>query len=230
MASAITHIGFVNDLNKINKTLSSFDINGIYSGALFPDYYGIYKHLYKNDKKINLILKNEKGIEFSKKMYSLSKTKEERSFVIGFLLHSVLDTYFHKYFREAKVTDQEHIILELYYDTFFKGIKIPKIQYPKNLIEKTIKKYYKEQNFKKIKIKKYKLKIYNLILKELQKQIIEKRYINKKKTGVDVFLIVPFVNKIIKPDSKIIAKHYKNLKKEYEASLIEADKLLSQIT
>lgn len=225
MASALTHLGFVNDLNK--KYFKLLNLDYVFSGALFPDYYGFYKIQLKKQYEIEKIIKNHKGIVFGKKMLSLATTNEEFSFAIGFITHSVLDKHFHNYFKK-NTNIEEHLMLEFFYDCNFKNLKIPKLKYPKNIIEKTLLKYYKYKNIKKSDITYTKLKIYNLFLKELKKQIILKKYIKNKKTYVEILAKLFNTQKLnlkntLEPNLVIKKKHFKKLNKIYKEALKECD-------
>lgn len=235
MATALTHLGFVNDLKKLHNNQFDFlNINYVYSGALFPDYYGFYKIQLKKNYEIESIIKNKNGIDFGKKMFSLAKTKEEKSFAIGFITHSVLDKNFHNYLKKKKTSIEEHLMLEFFYDCKFKKIKIPIVLYPKKIIEETLEKHYKQTNIKKTDITLFKLWIYYLFLKEIQTQIINKKYLANKKSYINgvakIFYRGKFnLNKLLTPNLDLKEKHLKNLEKEYKKSLIETNKIIEQL-
>jgi len=235
MATALTHIGFVNDLKKSNKKLfNKLNIKYVYSGALFPDYYGFYKIQLKKNHEIEKIIKNKNGIDFGKKMLSLSKTKEEKSFAVGFITHSVLDEYFHKYIRKTRMGLEEHLMLEFFYDCKFKKLKVPVVLYPKKLLEKTLNKFYTAEKIKRSDITLFKLGMYYLFLKEIQTQIINKKYLGKKKSYIDIiakfFYRDKFVlHKLLHPNLELKKKHLKNLEKEYQKALKENNEILTQI-
>lgn len=236
MATALTHIGFVNELKKSNRRLfSNLDLNYVYSGALFPDYYGFYKVQLKKNYEIESIIKNKNGIVFGKNMLVLSKTKEERSFAIGFITHSVLDKHFHKYLKKNNTTIEEHLMLEFFYDCKFKNLKVPIVLYPGDIIHKTLDKYYvtKIKN-RKTDITSFKLGVYYLFLTQIQNQIINNKYVNSKKSYIDIvakfFYKGKFnLEKLLIPDLQFKKKHIKNLEKEYAASIKECNTIFKKI-
>lgn len=235
MATALTHIGFVNDLKKQNpKFFKNLNLDYVYSGALFPDYYGFYQIQLKKKYELVPIIKNKNGVLFGKRMLKLSKTKEEKSFAIGFITHSILDEYFHNYFRKFNASIEEHLILEFFYDCKFKNLKIPLVKYPSKIIEKTLLKYHKKFNLKKTDITKIKLLGYYLFLKEIQTQIILKKYVAKKKSYMDIISLFFYrgkfnLKKLLNPDSQLKNKHVKKLEMEYKKALLKNIEILNTI-
>lgn len=235
MATALTHIAFVNDLKKNNPAVfKKLNINFVYSGALFPDYYGFYKIQLKKNYEIEKIIKNKNGIAFGKKMLRIAQTKEERSFAVGFITHSVLDEFFHKYLRKINASIEEHLMLEFFYDCKFKKLKIPVVVYPTKLIENTLKKYYSEELYKKKDITKIKLFFYYLFLKEIQTQIIYKKYLDKKMSYIDIVSKLFYrgqfdLSKLLQPDLEFKKKHFKNLETAYVKALTKNQKILNKL-
>ncbi len=235
MATALTHLGFVKDLKKQNpKFFKNLDLNYINSGALFPDYYGFYKIQLQKKYELIPIIKNKNGVLFGKRMLNLSKTKEEKSFAIGFITHSILDEYFHNYFRKFNASIEEHLILEFFYDCKFKNLKIPAVKYPSKMIEKTLSKYYTEIKFKNTDISKIKLLGYYLFLKEIQTQIILKKYVAKKNSYLDIISLFFYrgcfdLKKMLNPDLQLKEKHVKKLEIEYNKALIENLKIFNKL-
>lgn len=235
MPSVLTHIGFVEKLEKKRKDFfKNLDKKYLISGALFPDYYGVYKTLTKLDPEFFYEIRNQKGITFGKRMLTLAKTKEEKSFAIGFISHNVLDKHFHGYLNKHKCNEEKHLMLEFYYDCKFKDVTIPPVFYPKGIIEKTLKKYYKNIKSKKSHVTKIKLLGYHLFLKEIQKRIILKKYLKNEKSYLDILAIFFYkkptnLKKLLTPDKDLKDKHIKNLEKRYEAAEKEMIKIISSI-
>ena len=110
-------------------------------------------------------------------MYALAKTKRKNPLPLA-LFHNVLDKQFHNYFYKHNFTTKDHLMLEFYYDCKFKNIRfLLFFVYHSGIIEKTLKKYYKNIKSKKSHVTKIKLLAYYL-LKEIQKdsyKIFEKK-------------------------------------------------------
>lgn len=214
MPMARTHISFVEDLR--------YDKNYLYSGAIFPDYFSFTRiHLNRHIEFFEL-LKVKEGLIFGKRLLKVAKTKKEKAFAIGFISHFLLDKHFHEYFDKQKVrTVEEHLSIEFFYDTKFKDtVKIPFIVIPKELLQRTVQKYYYKEKYK-LKIYDFELILFALYLKTIQKEIIDNKHINPKRSYVD--LVAPFfykkpvnLKKIVTPDFSLKAKHMKNLEKEYK--------------
>lgn len=237
MPTALTHLGFVETLRKNRATFfKKLDLRHLVSGALFPDYYGFYNVQLKLKPEFFYEIRNQKGITFGKRMYSLAKTNSEKSFAIGFITHSVIDKHFHNYFKKHKITStEEHLMLEFFYDCKFKDFRISPVIYPKDIIGKTLKKYYKDIDYTKTHITKLKLLGYYLFLKEVQGQIINKKYIFKNKLSRMDFIAIPFykkpinLKKLITPDHKLKKKHMKKLEKEFVSAKKEMLKIIDSI-
>jgi hypothetical protein len=235
MPTVLTHIGFVEKLAKKRKAFfKNLDMKYLLSGSLFPDYYGFYRIQTKLNPEFFHEIRNQKGITFGKRMYALAKTKEEKSFAIGFISHNVLDKQFHNYFYKHNFTTKDHLMLEFYYDCKFKNIRVSPILYPDGIMEKTLKKYYKNIKSKKSHVTKIKLMGYYLFLKEIQNRIVHKKYLKKEKSYLDFLAILfykkPFdLKKLLNPDKNLRNKHMKNLEKRYATAEKEMLKIISSI-
>jgi len=236
MPTVLTHLGFVGSLkHKNTKLFKSLDLNYVNSGALFPDYYGFYKIQLNEKFAFFSEIRDEKGIVFGKRMYSLAKTKEEKSFAIGFITHTVLDKYFHKYFKMQGITTiEDHLMLEFFYDCKFKNQKIKPIIYTKGIIEKTLNKYYPNLNCKNTGINNIKILGYYLFLKEIQIKIIHDKYLSNRKSHIDVlassfYRDAALLRKLITPNLQLKKKHLKNLETEFKKAKIEMNKILEKL-
>jgi hypothetical protein len=236
MPTVLTHLGFIEKLKKKRPVFfKKLDLRYIESGALFPDYYGFYKIQINLSPEFYYEIRNQKGVVFGKRMLSVSRTKAEKSFAIGFISHNILDKYFHNYFKKHNINSaEEHLSLEFFYDCKFKNSRISPVIYPEGLIEKTLKKHYPQFHCKKSRVTKIKLLGYYLFLKEIQSQIIHKKYVSKEKTYLDfiasIFYKKPInLKKLLNPDKKIKKKHIKNLEKEFKKAEKDMLKIISTI-
>lgn len=238
MPTVLTHLGFVEKLRKKRKTFfKNIDLRYLVSGSLFPDYYGFYRIQTKLDPEFFYEIRNQKGITFGKRMYAIAKTKEEKSFAIGFISHNILDKHFHNYFNKHDIiadSPENHLMLEFYYDCKFKDIRVSPVIYPEGIIEKTLKKYYKNIKSKNAYVTKIKLMGYYLFLKEIQKRIIHKKYLKNGKSYLDLLAILFYrkpinLKKLLNPNKSLRNKHMKNLEKKFDAAEKEMLKIISSI-
>jgi hypothetical protein len=237
MPTMLAHLGFVEKLRKKKPIFfKNLDLRYLVSGSLFPDYYGFYKIQTNLNPDFFDEIRNEKGIIFGKRMYSVAKTNAEKSFAIGFISHNVLDKHFHNYFNKHKINNipEQHLMLEFFYDCKFRNVRISPVIYPENIIEKTIEKHYTNLNSKTAHVTKIKLLGYYLFLKEIQAKIVQRKYIEKKKSYLDLLAVFFYkkplnLKKILVPDTKLKKMHIKNLEQKFNDAEKEMLKIISSI-
>ncbi len=191
------------------------------SGSVFPDIYEILSPKKKSkvkNKLTNTTLYWHENIGFGKRfgerLLKKAKTKEDRSFALGFVSHFILDDYVHGYFRKNNMNNKnsiynsiDHLIIEYFINIDYINHKIPHIKskhIPKELIQEVFKELKANPKYgQQIKeITAIKLFLFNLQSDAL-KLLTKKRYKKQSNSKISLldgigFLVKTFFSKKIK--------------------------------
>ncbi len=136
MPSLFTHLNFIDEEINKNKDLKKLNSSILKFGSIIPDIdYFVRK---KKVKIFHFMHHNyDLGIGFAKDLLREAKTRDEVSFAIGFLSHTILDKEVHSYL-ETNVDTSEHLQLEYIIDARYAYERFPKAKFPRDLFRRTI--------------------------------------------------------------------------------------------
>ena len=234
MPNSLTHVAIMKELEKEKPELfSNIDKKYFYSGTVFPDINYFVPRKAKKNLSFYWHRTRKATLDFARIMLKLAKTKQEKSFALGFFSHAIVDEYIHKYLDKNKIFEIKHIVLEYFLDLEY-AYKIQKIKwlpwciYPKKLLYLALEQDKEKRLIPDLSFNFFHMINYVITIKILQ-SMIKTRYMHKKERKfnlINLLLNIFFkksrfefklnINELLHPDFKLKQKHLKNLIKKLE--------------